>query len=226
MSGISIHALLAESDPLKRLRRKLPQISIHALLAESDGCTEAGRAGDIYFYPRSPCGERPISWKSPSGWNRISIHALLAESDAGTGCCLWHPPSISIHALLAESDLFHQVIQRRGVISIHALLAESDGAGLSSCFGRIIFLSTLSLRRATKKPWTTCEILPISIHALLAESDTTGASLQSPTRISIHALLAESDRIKAPKVTRHMNFYPRSPCGERLIVSLLVSMSY
>ena len=100
-------------------------------------------------------------------------------------------------------------------ISIHALLAESDGAGLSSCFGRIIFLSTLSLRRATKKPWTTCEILPISIHALLAESDTTGASLQSPTRISIHALLAESDRIKAPKVTRHMNFYPRSPCGER-----------
>ena len=149
MSGISIHALLAESDPLKRLRRKLPQISIHALLAESDGCTEAGRAGDIYFYPRSPCGERPISWKSPSGWNRISIHALLAESDAGTGCCLWHPPSISIHALLAESDLFHQVIQRRGVISIHALLAESDivipDAGISEM---------------------------ISIHALLAESDT------------------------------------------------------
>ena len=34
-------------------------------------------------------------------------------------------------------------------ISIHALLAESDGAGLLSCFGRIIFLSTLSLRRAT-----------------------------------------------------------------------------
>ena len=125
MSGISIHALLAESDPLKRLRRKLPQISIHALLAESDGCTEAGRAGDIYFYPRSPCGERPISWKSPSGWNRISIHALLAES-----------------------DLFHQVIQRRGVISIHALLAESDivipDAGISEM---------------------------ISIHALLAESD-------------------------------------------------------
>ena len=36
MSGISIHALLAESDFLYLCEWKLQQISIHALLAESD----------------------------------------------------------------------------------------------------------------------------------------------------------------------------------------------
>mgnify|MGYP000727419528 CR=1 FL=1 len=41
-------------------------------------------------------------------------------------------------------------LEFNSLISIHALLAESDGAGLSSCFGKIIFLSTLSLRRATQ----------------------------------------------------------------------------
>ena len=38
----------------------------------------------MYFYPRSPCGERrtgPVGGHIP---NRISIHALLAESDDGT----------------------------------------------------------------------------------------------------------------------------------------------
>ena len=34
--GISIHALLAESDALERIRNEASGISIHALLAESD----------------------------------------------------------------------------------------------------------------------------------------------------------------------------------------------
>ena len=143
------------------------------------------------------------------------------------------------------------------MISIHALLAESDGAGLSSCFGRIIFLSTLSLRRATKKPWTTCEILPISIHALLAESDRIRrnfyprspcgerpTAIRVPVRrflflstlslrratlprcqmlstqaISIHALLAESDELLQAAAAHPVDFYPRSPCGERQLGS-------
>ena len=36
-------------------------ISIHALLAESDNCTSIGRPKRLYFYPRSPCGERHTS---------------------------------------------------------------------------------------------------------------------------------------------------------------------
>ena len=35
-------------------------------------------------------------------------------------------------------------------------------------------------------------------------------------RISIHALLAESDTMQAIAQALNTNFYPRSPCGERL----------
>ena len=44
----------------KRLRQKLA-ISIHALLAESDRLEFCDTAPHIYFYPRSPCGERLTS---------------------------------------------------------------------------------------------------------------------------------------------------------------------
>ena len=57
--GISIHALLAESDNTRIIiLDEYQKISIHALLAESDG-------GGVLF--RAP--------------GHISIHALLAESD-------------------------------------------------------------------------------------------------------------------------------------------------
>ena len=56
----------------------------------------------------------------------------------------------------------------------------------------------------------------ISIHALLAESDRFQAVDISASRISIHALLAESDRVLECTYNSHVDFYPRSPCGERL----------
>ena len=56
---------------------------------------------------------------------------------------------ISIHALLAESDVASQTGYQRGRISIHALLAESDGGCVAGSWPLAIFLSTLSLRRAT-----------------------------------------------------------------------------
>ena len=80
-------------------------ISIHALLAESDQLRLLRRAAQISFYPRSPCGERrrrkrqnqkdvsflsTLSLRRATGGAReefaekmISIHALLAESDGG-----------------------------------------------------------------------------------------------------------------------------------------------
>ena len=57
----------------------------------------------------------------------------------------------------------------------------------------LIFLSTLSLRRATFSCFWCIFYLYISIHALLAESDLAGPS--GPAFL--------------------YNFYPRSPCGER-----------
>ena len=109
------------------------------------------------------------------------------------------------------------IICDRPDISIHALLAESDVAGLIFRAKFVIFLSTLSLRRATSAPaikscWSSyfyprspcgerlrvsvgdAHVCVISIHALLAESDQLLLD-RGLTRddISIHALLAESD---------------------------------
>ena len=132
------------------------------------------------------------------------------------------------------SDMFGSAT----IISIHALLAESDHPHHKSCADRRdfyprspcgerqrakcliakcqLFLSTLSLRRATRFALNVKRNLRISIHALLAESDEAMAeqwgnyirflstlSLRRATKnrmttskrvlISIHALLAESD---------------------------------
>ena len=56
--GISIHALLAESDVRVCEFVWGVSISIHALLAESDLETICCWRCNGYFYPRSPCGER------------------------------------------------------------------------------------------------------------------------------------------------------------------------
>ena len=56
-------------------------ISIHALLAESDPVNFIGSDSCSNFYPRSPCGERLDTGGNDNGNAKISIHALLAESD-------------------------------------------------------------------------------------------------------------------------------------------------
>ena len=193
------------------------RISIHALLAESDDdLTEL----------------RQISV--------ISIHALLAESDLAPFLKVTISFSISIHALLAESDPPLHSIIARAEISIHALLAESDLKTLRSALTTILFLSTLSLRRATALR-TAClsshaflstlslrratgehlmvqPVADISIHALLAESDVSGLPCVPSSQISIHALLAESDAFLYGSEIHSLYFYPRSPCGERLYI--------
>ena len=125
-----------------------------------------------YFYPRSPCGERR-GWLCLLRYRlRISIHALLAESDRG-----WCFISAFPQTFLSTLSLRRATVGLPGLhavhadISIHALLAESDRSipwralrGVyfyprSPCGERLrlltlmllpcIFLSTLSLRRAT-----------------------------------------------------------------------------
>ena len=81
--------------------------------------------------------------------------------------------TISIHALLAESDSAFDVLAVSALlISIHALLAESDLFNAMQVVVVVVFLSTLSLRRATTETYTKfAGKMSISIHALLAESD-------------------------------------------------------
>ena len=78
----------------------------------------------------------------------ISIHALLAESDFSGSNWVQEFP-ISIHALLAESDVGQKRLRQKLAISIHALLAESDIMYALKLANAMLFLSTLSLRRAT-----------------------------------------------------------------------------
>ena len=149
---------------------------------------------------------------------------------------------ISIHALLAESDLtlICDVIAVM-TISIHALLAESDCMILTQRFCVSIFLSTLSLRRATNctsigrpkrlyfYPRSPCgerqfyaKQTPPHITFLSTLSLRRATDVNNPvfavTSISIHALLAESDHHGRVNLLRLKHFYPRSPCGERPIV--------
>ena len=81
------------------------RISIHALLAESDTTRHISPLTQSHFYPRSPCGERPILGNPCAGCPAISIHALLAESDLAAMMPANRLAIISIHALLAESDM-------------------------------------------------------------------------------------------------------------------------
>ena len=110
---------------------------------------------------------------------------------------------ISIHALLAESDIsvFWTALSRPLFLSTLSLRRATPVRDIIQWEG--IFLSTLSLRRATLRVVDGSKSSVISIHALLAESDSARPETRQPCAISIHALLAESD----------------------LMTSLLVSMS-
>ena len=164
---------------------RAPRISIHALLAESDRARSTYGTRTAYFYPRSPCGERRRNSQNIERRQNISIHALLAESDERTNSFPDAPPHISIHALLAESDSM-------------------------SCWSNrpvTIFLSTLSLRRATG------EAMPGIAHiSYFYPRSPCGERLLafcvafSSGAISIHALLAESDGNKCCKGSNDSRF--------------------
>ena len=101
------------------------------------------------------------------------------------------------------------------VISIHALLAESDSRPKRLKSRLCVFLSTLSLRRATLATWKSDYVCGISIHALLAESDSSrGISRKELQNFYPRSPCGERQK-GSGKSTTLTNFYPRSPCGER-----------
>ena len=285
-AAISIHALLAESDffpcvifavacqflstlslrratYIKREFRRTDTISIHALLAESDVTGTAKcfalnaflstlslrratwraafqRLRDSYFYPRSPCGERPFMGTNTIGRLYISIHALLAESDAAELTTSFfdlnfYPRSpcgerpkflmmlqssikfLSTLSLRRATVIRHGIAGVSGHISIHALLAESDEARSSKAAAIWKFLSTLSLRRATRRS----SFSLLSLLNFYPRSPCGERLYHNNTRLSNHTFLSTLSLRRATillgkTVIRILdNFYPRSPCGER-----------
>ena len=214
-SAISIHALLAESDRLEVYKRHYLEISIHALLAESDAAIGKPTLEIVYFYPRSPCGERPVGHQKQNGVFRISIHALLAESDIQPcfqpqGKMYFYPrsPCGERPTRSRPTGATWHFYPRSPCGERH--IPPLSGTSYSK------FLSTLSLRRATT----------VASSCLNGDIDFYPRSPCGERRwsvdvpgwilgISIHALLAESDDTCDCRIYPRNDFYPRSPCGER-----------
>ena len=172
----------------------------------------------MYFYPRSPCGERPQQWRGSGAGCCISIHALLAESDRGRGrafvAVLQFLSTLSLRrATLAGRPGFCIQVhfyprspcgERRRkphcafkttYISIHALLAESDSAVLAGALPLSHFYprSPCGERRQVVKPWLDHKQF-LSTLSLRRATVRQRPGLPAGN-ISIHALLAESDRL-------------------------------
>ncbi len=170
-------------------------ISIHALRVEGDTCLDCGSPVDL-----------------------ISIHALRVEGDIHF-CAAWYndynfyprppcggrrlqgvgmgyyysnfyprPPCGGRQAL---QSWFYLTFQ----ISIHALRVEGDRWDEYNNSVETLFLSTPSVWRATTSPCTACSLKMISIHALRVEGDFALAF--------------------TPSFSNY--FYPRPPCGGRLL---------
>ena len=151
-------------------------------------------AGDIDFYPRSPCGERQtnLTWQClpPIFLSTLSLRrATLGEAvEQATGQFL---STLS----LRRATGCHAYFPYGPFISIHALLAESDQAHI----------------------WTVgqkCDFYPRSP---CGERPYVFFGKNKNTAISIHALLAESDIAPCQLWHGVFYFYPRSPCGERRV---------
>ena len=208
-----------------------------------------GTLSDVDFYPRSPCGERRLAHETyvvmEAFLSTLSLrratkyvyvwYTILVNFYPRSPCgerlpeedMILEEQIISIHALLAESDKTYYWIHKPSLyISIHALLAESDFGPILAGFIGGLFLSTLSLRRATRAyqrhfppnenfyPRSPC-----------GERPEAEDGYKDTVTISIHALLAESDRIFLADLHALHDFYPRSPCGERHVTIITICIA-
>ena len=136
------------------------------------------RAGG-HFYPRSPCGERQCADHATQPVQPISIHALLAESDTKRPCRCQHQSYFYPRSPCGERP-----------------------EGSFSPLSPQVFLSTLSLRRATTNIREGVTVLGVFLSTLSLRRATACGGVSSSHR-------------------RH--FYPRSPCGERLDTAFTVT---
>ena len=215
-------------------------ISIHALLAESDANWFDLWGWAEYFYPRSPCGER-LMYALIFAGSMLFLSTLSLRR--ATIALFDFPivPAISIHALLAESDqelgkTIYIIITFLSTLSLRRATTWQRGSRITY----VEFLSTLSLRRATSMgvtvlgiqhnfyPRSPCGerrgvILSLNtqqrfLSTLSLRRATTSQRQHHPNH---QEFLSTLSLRRATFFTFfwlgfHANFYPRSPCGERL----------
>ena len=168
----------------------------------------------------------------------ISIHALLAESDIDLRNIIrtrlvflstlslrratqvhryrlknhhYFYPRSPCGERLTVFSIFQVVIIFLSTLSLRRATRETVPRGR-----HVIFLSTLSLRRATSRRSRRQRRQNISIHALLAESDQSrGVSRQTAQKFLSTLSLRRATLLSLPFRAVRIDFYPRSPCGER-----------
>ena len=170
----------------------------------------------VYFYPRSPCGERQDEKQANQSGHCISIHALLAESDEPDGTITDTFFGISIHALLAESDDRYGKPVDVQFVFLSTLSLRRATDRLQFIRYIIKFLSTLSLRRATHQQGyhQDCQ----KFLSTLSLRRATGVPLFYNNQCQdFYPRSPCGERPSTPAVrSQFIHFYPRSPCGERL----------
>ncbi len=194
---------------------------------------------DVYFYPRSPCGERRFNIGFGLCFGCISIHVPLAGNVVvqalfwtlvlvflstfplrGTSRTGDKPTSIqfiSIHVPLAGNvvlELFF-LLAHKSFLSTFPLRGTSvvQAHNISSNF---IFLSTFPLRGTSRSRFSRYRIqanfYPRSPCGERRSRRTLGSAC--PQFLSTFPLRGTSSA-SASSRRRSSDFYPRSPCGER-----------
>ena len=124
-----------------------------------------------YFYPRSPCGERPRrdSRQHPAGefLSTLSLRRATAIDDYFAGRNDHFYP----RSPCGERLTSNVVIRDSTYISIHALLAESDRKQKRASLHRLYFYPRSPCGERPMRSDFPFDQTRISIHALLAESD-------------------------------------------------------
>ena len=189
---LSTLSLRRATGCLKLLATLIP-ISIHALLAESDEPPRVIREPANNFYPRSPCGERPLEILLPC----LAIHNFYPRSPCGERQESQPPCARPTTNFYPRSPCG----ERR--------YARSNGPNFPNFYPR----SPCGERQNRPRPSTGIDnFYPRSP---CGERQPSSTRKLTNLMISIHALLAESDRVKSGQQRSPRNFYPRSPCGER-----------
>ena len=108
-------------------------------------------------------------------------------------CSMIHANVISIHALLAESDNERFKAQMCNFLFLSTLSLRRATFLVAPGYKSFRFLSTLSLRRATRFTHICSQNLQFLSTLSLRRATVQIAILDTNNNISIHALLAESD---------------------------------
>ena len=179
------------------------------------------RYNSMDFYPRSPCGERHPE-PAEHHANSQFLSTLSLRRATRLGLLGWLRTLISIHALLAESDKIpyqRQIDQKNFYPRSPCGERPPRLAWLAS---HINFYPRSPCGERPNDAINGCNSDLISIHALLAESDD-ARRFQSFRQSGFLSTLSLRRATIGPLIfsVQPRNFYPRSPCGERLIHLLL-----